>query len=263
MKYTNSRRLAICFLCISFLFIHPQKLKSEDSFPFIVHPNPKTSHQTNDTQPVSVLTAQEQASLSPINVLQLLKEGNDNFIAGNRMICNNKQRIHDAANGQYPMAAILSCLDSRIPVEEVFQKGIGDLFVARVAGNIVNEDILGSLEYACKVSGAKVIVVMGHEGCGAIKAAIDNVELGNITSMLSRIQPAVKTASESFDGDKTSANKTYVKAVCGHNVHLAISQIREKSPILKELEEKKELLIIGGIYNIKTGKINFWEEDMK
>lgn len=209
----------------------------------------------------SVLTAEQQAKLTPAGVLDTLKRGNQDFVEDRLTVRNNTQRVRDAAVGQYPKAVILSCLDSRVPVEDIFHRGIGDLFVARVAGNIVNEDILGSLEYACKVSGSKLIVVLGHEYCGAIKSAIDDVKLGNITPLLSKIQPAVKSASAAYDGDgeKTSSNPEFVDAVCNHNIVLTMDEIRKKSPILKEMEAKGEILIVGGVYNMKTGKVDFME----
>lgn len=208
----------------------------------------------------TVLTAAEQAALTPTDVLNLLKEGNKQFTEDNLTVRNNTQRVRDAATGQFPKAAILSCLDSRVPVEDVFHRGIGDLFVARIAGNIVNEDILGSFEFATKVSGAKVIVVLGHEYCGAVMSAIDDVKLGNITALLAKIKPAVASAGKTFEGEKTAANPAFVEAVCDHNVELAIKQLRTKSPILKELEDKGELLIVGGVYDMKTGKVNFFEK---
>lgn len=203
-----------------------------------------------------VLTQEQQASLSPDSILASLKQGNKEFMHDELTIRNNASRIREAALGQYPKAVILSCLDSRVPVEDVFHRGIGDLFVARVAGNISNEDILGSLEFACKVSGSKVIVVLGHEYCGAIKSAIDDVKLGNITALLSKVRPAV-AASQTFNGDKTSANPDFVHAVCEKNVLLTIEEIRKKSAILKEMESKKELIIVGGIYNMTTGEVVF------
>jgi carbonic anhydrase len=148
-------------------------------------------------------------------------------------------------------------MDSRVPVEDVFHRGIGDLFVVRVAGNFVNEDILGSLEFACRISGAKLIVILGHEYCEAIKSAINNVELGNITAMLSRIHPAVISVKASFDGDATSSNPEFVNAVCVQNVRHAIDVTRTQSSILKEMEDKGEIQIVGGIYNMETGKVDF------
>lgn len=208
----------------------------------------------------TVLTAAEQAALTPADVLSLLKEGNKEFTEDNLTVRNNTERVRQAALGQFPKAAIVSCLDSRVPVEDVFHRGIGDLFVGRLAGNVVTEDMLGSLEFACKVSGAKVIVVLGHDYCGAIKAAIDDVKLGNITAMLSKIRPAVEEAKVKFEGDKTSANPTFVEAVCDDNVLLGIKNIRTKSPILKEMEDKGEIMIVGGVYDMETGKVNFMEQ---
>jgi carbonic anhydrase len=206
-----------------------------------------------------ILTAEQQAGLTPDSVLHRLKQGNKDFTEDNLTIRNTTERVRKASLGQYPKAAILSCLDSRLPVEDVFHSGIGNLFVARVAGNIVNEDILGSLEYACKVSKAKLIVILGHEHCGAIKSAIDQVQLGNITILLSKIQPAVALAGKSFTGEKLSSNPAFVEAVCDANVQLAIEQIRSKSPILKEMEDKGEIKIAGAVYDMYTGKVEFLE----
>ena len=200
-----------------------------------------------------ILTAEEQAKLTPDIVLDMLIAGNQEFMQENLTLLNSSQRVKDAVSGQYPKAAIVSCLDSRVPVEDIFHQGIGDLFVARVAGNFVNTDILGSLEYACKVSGSKLIVVLGHEHCGAIKSAIEDVKLGNITSMLENIKPAVNNASKDFTGEKTSKNLEFVESVCSHNVQHAIEEIRSKSPILKEMEDKGK----GGIYHMETGKVEF------
>lgn len=234
--------------------------------------NACTQHQnhTNDTTNMEqipkdeilvnkVLTAEEQASLTPIDVINILKEGNEDFINDHLTVRNNSERVRDAAMGQYPKAVILSCLDSRVPVEDVFHRGIGDIFVARVAGNIVNPDILGSLEYACKVSGSKVVVVLGHEYCGAIKSAIDDVKLGNITTLLAKIRPAVEVAGNNFQGETTSSNPDFVEAVCHHNIELAVQEIRDKSPILKEMEDNGEIMIVGAVYNIHTGKVDFFD----
>lgn len=207
----------------------------------------------------SVLTKEEQNNLTPDDVLEILKKGNEEFISDNLTVRNNTERVRDAALGQYPKAVVLSCLDSRVPVEDVFHRGIGDIFVARVAGNVVNDDILGSIEYACKVSGSKLVVVLGHEYCGAVKSAIDDVKLGNITTLLSKIKPAVTEAKANFKGDMTSSNPAFVEAVCDHNVHLGVDEIRKKSPILKEMESKGEIKIVGGVYDMKTGKVNFFE----
>ncbi|WP_292010377.1 carbonic anhydrase family protein [Chryseobacterium sp.] len=201
------------------------------------------------------LTQELQSKLSPDTVYSILKERNKEYVEDNLTIRNTSERIRKASIGQYPAAVVLSCLDSRVPVEDVFHSGIGDLFVARVAGNVSNEDILGSLEYACKVSGAKVVVVLGHEHCGAIKSAIDNVELGNITGLLAKIKPAI--AATPYNGDRTSKNHAYIEAVTKSNVLHTMEEIRKNSPILKEMEDKKEIKIVGGEYHMETGKVEF------
>ncbi len=203
-----------------------------------------------------VLTAAEQKELKPDLVIQRLKEGNKRYMNNDLTLRDHSALVRDASSGQYPKAVILSCVDSRVPVEDVFDKGIGDLFVARVAGNFVNEDLLGSMEFGCKVSGAKLILVLGHESCGAIKSAIDNVELGNITAMLSKIKPAV-AKSQDFKGEKTSKNADFVEYVAKNNVLQTIETIRAKSPILKEMEDKGEIKVIGGYYDLHTGEVIF------
>jgi len=203
-----------------------------------------------------VLTAEEQAKLTPDIVIQSLKEGNDRFVNNDLTARDHTVQIRKTTNGQFPKAVVLSCLDSRIPVEDVFDKGIGDLFVARVAGNFVNEDILGSMEFGCKVAGSKLILVMGHEHCGAVKAAVDNVKLGNITAMLSKIRPVVE-ALDDYEGDKTSSNPEFVHKVCENNVRKTINDIRTNSPILKEMEDNHEIKIVGAVYDMDTGKVDF------
>lgn len=217
----------------------------------------KSENLAQESLSNKVLTAQEQANLTPDKVLDILKQGNKEFMQDELTVRNNTERIREAALGQFPKAAIVSCLDSRIPVEDVFHRGIGDLFVARVAGNFVNEDILGSLEFACKVSGSKLIVVLGHEHCGAIKSAIDDVKLGNITAMLEKIKPAVARARVSFDGEQTSSNPDFVDAVCTHNVKHTIEKIRLNSPILKEMEANGEIKIVGAVYQMQTGEVTY------
>ena len=203
-----------------------------------------------------VLTAEEQSKLTPDTVLQMLKDGNYRFQNDNLTARLHSSQVRAAVKGQYPKAVILSCIDSRIPVEDVFDKGIGDIFVARVAGNIVNEDILGSMEYGCKVSGAKLILVLGHTECGAIKSAIDNVQLGNITELLAKINPAVDSTS-SFNGERTSKNKDYVNAVAEENVRLTMNNIRKQSQILNDMEQKGEIKIVGAVYDMATGEVTF------
>nr|WP_320037960.1 carbonic anhydrase family protein [uncultured Bacteroides sp.] len=205
----------------------------------------------------SIRSKEEQQKLTPNEVLDILKKGNQEFVEDNLTVRNNSDRIRTAVLGQYPLAVVLSCLDSRVPVEDIFHRGIGDVFVSRVAGNIVNEDILGSLEYACKVSGSKLIVVLGHTHCGAIQSAIDDVKMGNITSLLSKIKPAVEKANSFYKGDKSSKNDEFMDAVCCLNVQISIDEIRSKSPILKEMEDLNEIIIVGAIYDMKTGKVDF------
>jgi len=205
-----------------------------------------------------VLTAEEQKQLTPDEVIASLKEGNKRFCSGSLTMRDHSKQIRDAVNGQFPKAVVLSCVDSRVPIEDVFDKGIGDMFVARVAGNIVNEDILGSMEFSCKVSGAKLVLVMGHEYCGAIKGAIDNVQLGNLTGLLQKIRPAVDRCSD-FSGAQTSKNPQFVDLVVRENVKVAVLNIRAQSPILREMEEAGEIKIIGAYYDMDNGKVTFYE----
>jgi carbonic anhydrase len=216
---------------------------------------PKTTENKAIGLVEKVLTAEEQAALSPDDVIKVFKEGNERFINNNLTTRDHSAQVRKSTNAQYPKAIILSCVDSRVPVEDVFDRGIGDIFVARVAGNFVNEDILGSMEFACKVSGSKIILVMGHEHCGAVKAAIDDVKLGNITPMLEKIKPAVEAVS--YNGERNSKNEEFVHMVCESNVEKTIEKIRTNSPILKEMEEKGEIKIMGAIYDMDTGKVIF------
>lgn len=203
-----------------------------------------------------VLTQAEQQALTPDEVLGQLKQGNQRFVSGTLTHRDLPGQVRAAASGQFPEALILSCIDSRVPVEYVFDRGIGDVFVARVAGNFEDVDILGSMEYATQVSGAKLVLVVGHEDCGAIKAAIDGVELGHITAMLENIQPAVDALS-SYEGDRTSKNPEFVHLVTKKNVRLTMERIRERSPILKGLEEQGRIKIAGALYHVKTGAVAF------
>ncbi len=203
-----------------------------------------------------VMTKEQQAKLTPDEVLQDFLDGNKRFHNGTTTIRDHSEQIRKAVPGQFPKAVVLSCLDSRVPVEDVFDQGLGDIFVGRVAGNFVNEDLLGSLEFACKVAGAKLILVMGHQHCGAVIGAINDVKLGNITAMLANIKPAV-AMSQDFAGEKTSANEDFVKHVSENNVRLAIKNIRERSPILKEMEDKGEVKIVGAFYRLTDGTLAF------
>jgi carbonic anhydrase len=202
-----------------------------------------------------VLTKEEQDALTPDMVIQSFKEGNVRFMRNDLTARDHSEQVRKSTNAQFPKAIVLSCVDSRVPVEDVFDRGIGDIFVARVAGNFVNEDILGSMEFACKVSGSKLILVMGHEHCGAVKAAVDNVKLGNITPMLSKIRPAVESVE--YDGDRTSKNDKFVHMACESNVYNTLEKIRKNSPILKEMEDKGEIKIIGAVYDMDNGEVTF------
>lgn len=202
-----------------------------------------------------VLTKEQRDALTPDEIIQDFKEGNERFINNALTTRDHSAQVRKSATGQFPKAVVLSCLDSRVPVEDVFDRGIGDIFVGRVAGNFVNEDLLGSMEFGCKVAGAKVILVLGHEHCGAVKSAIDDVKLGNITAMLSKIRPAVEKVA--YEGDRTSKNEEFVHKVCESNVMHTIEQIRANSPILKEMEEKGEIKIVGAVYDMDSGKVSF------
>lgn len=203
----------------------------------------------------TVQTKESQAALTPDAIIQSFKEGNERFMKNDLTQRDHSKQVRNTTKGQYPKAIVLSCVDSRVPVEDVFDKGIGDIFVARVAGNIINEDMLGSMEYACGVAGSKVIVVMGHEHCGAVKSAVKDVKVGNITPMLAKIKPAI--ASVKYDGERTADNKDFVHKVCHSNVENSIAEIRKRSPMLKELEDKGQIKIVGAIYDLDNGKVDF------
>ncbi len=203
----------------------------------------------------TAITKQVQEALLPNNVLQDLLEGNSRFVSGNMQTVDNSALVNQTVGGQFPKAVVLSCIDSRVPVETVLDQAIGDIFVARVAGNFENIDILGSLEYSCKVAGSKLVLVLGHESCGAVKAACDGVELGNITDMLANILPAVKQSSDEVEGELSSANEAFVAKTVENNVKLTIERIRERSSILKQMEDDGDIQIVGGVYMLSTGKV--------
>jgi len=202
----------------------------------------------------TVISEEERAKLTPDQILQDFMEGNERFRNNNLTHRDHSEQMRKSAFGQYPKAVVISCLDSRVPVEDDFDQGIGDIFVGRIAGNFVNEDLLGSLEFACKVAGAKLIIIMGHQHCGAIIGAIDDVKLGNLTTTLSKIKPAIKM-SQNYQGNMTSRNEEFVKLVSENNVRHAISTIRSKSPILKEMEENGEIKIVGLFYTLTKGEL--------
>jgi len=200
-----------------------------------------------------IITKSEQNEMTPDQVLNDLLSGNERFVTDELNHKSNKSLVESATGGQNPKAIILSCVDSRVPVETVLDQAIGDIFVSRVAGNFENTDIIGSMEYACKVAGSKLVFVIGHESCGAVSAACDGVELGNITSMLENIKPAVNGVE--VEGEKSSKNPEFVQAVVEKNVELTMNRIREKSSILNEMEANGEIKIVGGVYSLKTGKV--------
>lgn len=205
--------------------------------------------------PGKTLTQSVQASFTPDKALDTLKEGNKRFISGKPLRRDNKLNITRTALGQFPYASVLACIDSRVPPEVVFDQSIGDIFTARVAGNIVNDDILGSLEYAAVHGGSRVIVVLGHTACGAVKAACDGLVEGNITQLLEKIKPSVATSK--VPGDRNSKNHAFVSDVTELNVKDAIQTIRLKSPVLKDLESQGKIKIVGAIYDTSNGKITW------
>lgn len=205
-------------------------------------------------------TRQTQAAITPLDAIEILREGNRRFVKNQQAERDLLDQVADTATGQYPFATILSCIDSRVSAELVFDQGVGDIFSVRVAGNIVNEDLLGSMEFACKLAGTKLIVVLGHTSCGAVKGACDGAELGNLTVLLNKIQPAVNAVNEPADPTmRNSKNTTFVDQVAEKNVSLTIDNVRLMSPVLKEMEDAGEIKIIGGMYDIHNGKIRFFD----
>ncbi|HEY7291754.1 MAG TPA: carbonic anhydrase family protein [Vicinamibacterales bacterium] len=203
----------------------------------------------------SALTKEQRDRMTPAEILDELKRGNERFRSGKPTPHDYRDQKRSSAGGQFPAVAFLGCIDSRAPAEIIFDTGIGDGFNARVAGNVVNDDLTGSLEFACAVAGAKVIVLFGHTACGAIKGAIDDVEMGNLTGLLARIKPAITTTT--FTGTKSSKNADYVDAVARTNVLVGLDNLRRRSTILADLEKKKALLMVGGMYNLATGGVDF------
>lgn len=220
-----------------------------------------TAQQTSDTRDLTQpLTAETQAALTPDDVIQALRDGNARFLAGTPVERDLLAQVFQTGTGQYPMAAILGCIDSRVPHEIVFDKGVGDVFSARVAGNFVNTDILGSLEFATAVAGSKVIVVLGHTECGAVKGACDHIELGNLTATLANIQPAVYAVNDLVPGERSSANKAYVQAVADENVAMTVQNMVDRSPVLRRLVESGDLVVIGAMHDVATGRVSFMDE---
>jgi carbonic anhydrase len=207
---------------------------------------------------MKTLTKEMQNAISPSKALDLLKEGNRRFVNNLKINRNLLQQANETSDGQHPFAVILSCIDSRTSAELIFDQGLGDVFSVRIAGNIVNEDILGSMEFGCKVAGAKIIVVLGHTKCGAIKGACDNVELGNLTSLISKIKPAVDQEMITSN-NRTSSNASFVENVAELNVSLSVKNILLKSPIIAEMVKNDQIGIVGGVHDISTGEVKFFE----
>ncbi len=208
---------------------------------------------------MKTLTKELQASITPFMALDLLKEGNKRFLNNLKVNRNLLQQVNETTEGQHPFAIILSCIDSRTSVELIFDQGLGDVLSVRIAGNIINEDILGSMEFGCKILGAKIIVVLGHSTCGAIKGACDHLEMGNLTALLSKILPAVY-AETSVTKNRNSNNEAFVEKVAALNVRKTVHAIIERSPILNEMILKGEIEIIGGIHDIASGEVFFYDD---
>ena len=211
---------------------------------------------------MKTLTKEEQSKITPQIALELLEKGNKRF-TGKRMEDRQLlEQVKQTSIGQYPFAVVLSCIDSRVPAELVFDQGVGDIFSCRVAGNVVNKDVLGSMEFACKLAGSKLIMVLGHTSCGAVKGACDGAEMGNLTHLLEKIKPAINAETDTKE-NRNSGNINFVDKVAELNVHHVIEQIREKSPILDEMISNGEIGIAGGMYDVKSGQVSFYREEVQ
>ena len=208
---------------------------------------------------MKTLNKELQSSISPRKALEILKEGNNRFINNLKAHRNLLEQANETRDGQWPFATILSCIDSRTSAELIFDQGLGDVFSVRIAGNIVNTDILGSMEFACKVAGSKLIVVLGHTKCGAVKGACDHVEMGNLTELLSKIQPAVYQEKTTIE-NRNSDNSTFVENVSEINVKRNVKNIIERSFVLEQMIENGEIGIVGAMHNIETGEVSFYDE---
>ena len=206
---------------------------------------------------MKTLTKETQEAITPSLALELLKKGNDRFVKNLKINRNLLQQASETSDGQHPFAVILSCIDSRTSAELIFDQGLGDIFSVRIAGNIINEDILGSMEFGCKVAGSKIIVVLGHTKCGAVKGACDHVEMGHLTGLLSKIKPAVDEETDTIE-NRNSNNADFVENVAALNVNHSVQSIMERSPIIKELVEKSQIGIVGGMHDISTGEVIFY-----
>jgi carbonic anhydrase len=203
-------------------------------------------------------TKETQNKLTPELALDILKEGNKRFVNNIKAHRNLLQQVNETSAGQFPFACILSCIDSRTSAELIFDQGLGDILSIRIAGNILNEDILGSMELACKIAGSKLVVVLGHTKCGAIEGACNNIVLGNITTLLSKIKPAIEKETET-KAERNGNNEAFVNRVTMNNISLSVQKVKEQSSILNELEQTKQIKIIGGLYDVDTGQVIFYE----
>lgn len=208
---------------------------------------------------MKTLTKEMQNALTPEKAIEILVKGNERFVNNLKANRNLLQQVNETSDGQHPFAVILSCIDSRTSAELIFDQGLGDIFSVRIAGNVLNEDILGSMEFACKVAGAKAVVVLGHSKCGAVKGACDDVKLGNLTVLLDKIKPAID-AEKTITTDRNAKNSEFVEKVATINVRLTMHQIEERSSILKEMIAQKEIAIIGGMYDVETGAVTFYND---
>lgn len=204
---------------------------------------------------------ESQSTITPASALEILEEGNMRFVGNLKYNRNLLQQVNETRDGQWPFAVILSCIDSRTSAELIFDQGLGDIFSVRIAGNIVNEDILGSMEFACKVAGSKFIVVLGHTKCGAVKGACDHVEMGNLTGLLAKLQPAINEETTT-KRDRNSKNSVFVENVSGINVRRTVDDVMQRSSILNEMIENGEIGICGAMYNVETGVVDFYKDTM-
>ncbi|GDX51195.1 carbonic anhydrase [Bacteroidota bacterium] len=205
-----------------------------------------------------VHTKDTQGNLTPATALEILKEGNARFVSNIKAHRNLLEQVNETSSGQFPFAAVLSCIDSRTSAELIFDLGLGDIFSIRIAGNILNDDILGSMEFACKIAGSKLIVVLGHTKCGAIEGACNNIELGHVTTLLNKIKPAINLETKTID-NRNGNNKHFVNNVTANNVFITVQKIKEQSSLLAEMEQSNQIKIVGGLYDLDTGHVTFYE----
>lgn len=241
---SQSLRILLLFIALIFVVIPGASLTNSQQ-----NPQPKTVTQTKESQ----------AAMTPKQALDLLKAGNERFVEGRLLNRDLREQAKVTSLGQFPYAVILSCQDSRTSSEILFDLNKGDAFSIRIAGNVINEDVLGGMEFGVKLTGAKLIAVIGHNECGAIKGAVDNAQLGNLTALLSKIRPAIKAIPPGVQ-PANSKNKTYVEMVAKENVLLAMRQIRERSPVLKEMIDSGQVRVVGGMFDLETGKVTFFED---